>query len=116
MRESQLPLRTSTKVQDILDWAHGDMGQTHSVKKSQNLSGFSSRKDEKRLFYLGVKRKRAKSPLKESQSQTCKKFEKEMEQVLACAKLNTQDLYTYSNNSCIAAFFKLFGESNSVIE
>ena len=87
------------------------MGQTHSAKKSQLLSSISRRKDEKRLFYLGVKRKRTKSPLKGTSSEICKRVGREKERAPRCQTSNILNLHVYENNSYMAAFFKLFGES-----
>ena len=98
-----------SKVQDILDWVD-NMGQSHSDKKnSLLLSGNSKRKNEKRLFYLGVKRSRTKSPLEEHKIETCKntgleKLPKKDE------RIDASSLNEYVNNSEMLAFFKLFGK------
>ena len=109
MRLKQLSVSKTTKakskVEDILDWVD-KMGQTHSDKKNYSNT---KRKEEKRLFYLGVKRRRTKSPLKEHEVETCKKtgLEKLMKKV---DKIDLSSVNEYAKNSEMVAFFNLFGK------
>lgn len=99
---------TVPKVQDILDWVD-KMGQTHSDKKNHSFDGSTKRKDEKRLFYLGVKRRRTKSPLKELKVEICDDTELE-KMVKKDEKIDASSLNEYAKNSEMTAFFKLFGK------
>lgn len=109
MRLKQQPVskttKTTPKVQDILDWVD-KMGQSHSDKKNDSTI---KRKEEKRLFYLGVKRRRTKSPLKEHEVETCKNtgLEKLMKKV---QKIDVSSVNEYAKNSEMVAFFKLLGK------
>ena len=109
MRLKQQPVSKSTKAtskkQDILDWVD-KMGQSHSDKKNDSNT---KRKEEKRLFYLGVKRRRTKSPLKEHEVETCKNtgLEKLTKKVQI---IDVSSVNGYAKNSEMMAFFKLFGE------
>jgi hypothetical protein len=111
MRLKQLPVNKTTKVskvQDILDWVD-KMGQSHSDKKNLLLGENTKRKEEKRLFYLGVKRRRTKSPLKEQKIETCKNTELE-KLPKKDEKIDASSLNEYAKNSEMLAFLKLFGK------
>jgi hypothetical protein len=112
MKLKQLPVSIKTtkvsKVQDILDWVD-KMGQSHSDKKNHSLDGNAKRKEEKRLFYLGVKRRRTKSPLKGHKLETCENIELEKLEKKD-EKIDASSLNEYAKNSEMLAFFKLFGK------
>ena len=112
MRLKKLPVgkttKVTSKVQDILDLVD-KMGQSHSNKQNHSLDGNAKRKEEKRSFYLGVKRRRTKSPLKEKEIETNLKTEVEM-LTKKDGKTNTSRLNECTKNSEMAAFLKLFGK------
>ena len=111
MRLKKQPVNKNTKVskvQDILDWVD-KMGQSHSDKKNSSLEGNTKRKDEKRLFYLGVKRRRTKGPLEEQKIEICNNTELE-KLPKKNEKIDVLSLNEYVKNSEMLAFFKLFGK------
>ena len=111
MRLKQLTANKTTEVcKDILDWVD-EMGQGHSNKKNHSFDGTAKRKEEKRLFYLGVKRKRTKSPLKEQNTETPTRKETELQKSEKIQEnIHVSNLKEYAKNSEMIAFFKLFGK------
>ncbi|XP_028398839.1 speedy protein A-like [Dendronephthya gigantea] len=87
------------------------MGQAHSDKKNNSHDGNVKRKGEKRLFYLGVKRRRTRSPLKEQNIETYRNTG-----VKNLAEPKNEKIYTalslteYAKNSEMVAFFRLFDD------
>lgn len=110
LKQPQKQIKES-KVEDILDWVD-KMGQGHSDKNNDSLDENAERKEEKRLFYLGVKRRRTKSPLKEQKVESLKPCKNTgLEKITKKdEKIDAPSLKEYAKNSEIHAFFKLFGK------